>query len=203
MKEREARGEAACREARRGGDNAQQAGPGRDRAAAPGRRRHDRARRRPEEARRRLGAALQEPRRRPEAPLRQCCSAWAAGRAARAITGSAAPTTPADAGYRKQPRRASFLPDDRRAPEAAGPVPAAFSCSAGVVPRGLSCAGRCWTAPPCFATAPRPAGPPRMRLLGRIAQLVEQLTLNQRVQGSNPGAPTTISGARNRLQSDF
>src|ERR1700729_3003636 len=27
--------------------------------------------------------------------------------------------------------------------------------------------------------------------LGRIAQLVEQLTLNQRVQGSNPCAPTT------------
>ncbi len=27
---------------------------------------------------------------------------------------------------------------------------------------------------------------------GRIAQLVEQLTLNQRVQGSNPCAPTTL-----------
>ena len=37
---------------------------------------------------------------------------------------------------------------------------------------------------------------PRFRLMasewpGRIAQLVEQLTLNQRVQGSNPCAPTT------------
>ena len=29
--------------------------------------------------------------------------------------------------------------------------------------------------------------------LGRIAQLVEQLTLNQRVQGSSPCAPTTLS----------
>jgi hypothetical protein len=28
---------------------------------------------------------------------------------------------------------------------------------------------------------------------GRIAQLVEQLTLNQRVQGSSPCAPTIIS----------
>ena len=27
---------------------------------------------------------------------------------------------------------------------------------------------------------------------GRIAQSVEQLTLNQRVPGSNPGAPTKI-----------
>src|SRR5262245_969343 len=27
---------------------------------------------------------------------------------------------------------------------------------------------------------------------GRIAQLVEQLTLNQRVPGSSPGAPTTL-----------
>src|SRR5262249_54978061 len=33
------------------------------------------------------------------------------------------------------------------------------------------------------------AGPPQRRL-GRIAQLVEQLTLNQRVPGSSPGAPT-------------
>ena len=33
---------------------------------------------------------------------------------------------------------------------------------------------------------------------GRIAQLVEQLTLNQRVPGSSPGAPTTqsLSSAR-------
>ncbi len=32
---------------------------------------------------------------------------------------------------------------------------------------------------------------------GRIAQLVEQLTLNQRVQGSNPCAPTNeIKGLR-------
>src|SRR3546814_376260 len=30
------------------------------------------------------------------------------------------------------------------------------------------------------------------RVLGRIAQLVEQLTLNQRVQGSSPCAPTKI-----------
>src|ERR1035437_4413005 len=33
-------------------------------------------------------------------------------------------------------------------------------------------------------------GAPRRRQSGRIAQLVEQLTLNQRVPGSSPGAPT-------------
>jgi hypothetical protein len=38
---------------------------------------------------------------------------------------------------------------------------------------------------------PRRAGPPA-RQSGRIAQLVEQLTLNQRVPGSSPGAPTTL-----------
>ena len=35
--------------------------------------------------------------------------------------------------------------------------------------------------------------PLRDKALGRIAQLVEQLTLNQRVVGSNPTAPTTAS----------
>ena len=30
----------------------------------------------------------------------------------------------------------------------------------------------------------------RVGLVGRIAQVVEQLTLNQRVQGSSPCAPT-------------
>src|SRR5882724_11651724 len=43
-----------------------------------------------------------------------------------------------------------------------------------------------WTRRDRFATRPRPC-------VGRIAQLVEQLTLNQRVPGSNPGAPTKIS----------
>ena len=33
---------------------------------------------------------------------------------------------------------------------------------------------------------------PRIRRLGRIAQLVEQLTLNQRVLGSSPSASTTL-----------
>ena len=32
--------------------------------------------------------------------------------------------------------------------------------------------------------------PPEIPRLGRIAQLVEQLTLNQRVLGSSPSAPT-------------
>src|SRR5208282_2995554 len=41
---------------------------------------------------------------------------------------------------------------------------------------------------PSMVVRPRP-GLPR---LGRIAQLVEQLTLNQRVQGSSPCAPTIL-----------
>jgi hypothetical protein len=46
-----------------------------------------------------------------------------------------------------------------------------------------------WTAPRAFANGGVPGldGPD---FDGRIAQLVEQLTLNQRVQGSSPCAPT-------------
>src|SRR5579863_8928117 len=52
--------------------------------------------------------------------------------------------------------------------------------------------GACWTSQGRFAKR-RPLA---MRFFGtlfsgRIAQLVEQLTLNQRVPGSSPGAPTT------------
>jgi hypothetical protein len=38
----------------------------------------------------------------------------------------------------------------------------------------------------CYRTGPFGRG----GIFGRIAQLVEQLTLNQRVPGSSPGAPT-------------
>ena len=50
--------------------------------------------------------------------------------------------------------------------------------------------------PPPFGLAgwkPRMRSPLGQRFWGRIAQLVEQLTLNQRVQGSSPCAPTIIS----------
>src|SRR6516225_1836557 len=40
----------------------------------------------------------------------------------------------------------------------------------------------------CYRT--QPLRGPRGGHFGRIAQLVEQLTLNQRVPGSSPGAPT-------------
>ena len=43
--------------------------------------------------------------------------------------------------------------------------------------------------PLCYTTPSRGGSPARGRP-GRIAQLVEQLTLNQRVQGSSPCAPT-------------
>ena len=46
-----------------------------------------------------------------------------------------------------------------------------------------------WTLPGAFAKPPAP-GEILSRHSGRIAQLVEQLTLNQRVQGSSPCAPT-------------
>ena len=48
---------------------------------------------------------------------------------------------------------------------------------------------------PSMVVRPRP-GLPRF---GRIAQLVEQLTLNQRVQGSSPCAPTKIASNINEL----
>src|SRR5437868_15348458 len=55
---------------------------------------------------------------------------------------------------------------------------------------GKPCA-LCWTMRGRFAKRP-----PSQRLFrtrsGRIAQLVEQLTLNQRVPGSSPGAPTKL-----------
>ena len=45
------------------------------------------------------------------------------------------------------------------------------------------------------ASAASPAG----RHSGRIAQLVEQLTLNQRVLGSSPSAPTTTIPMQRRF----
>ena len=56
-------------------------------------------------------------------------------------------------------------------------------------------AGWGFTAPTSLAIAPFPADgtlafPPPKDCDGRLAQLVEQLTLNQRVVGSNPTAPT-------------
>jgi hypothetical protein len=47
----------------------------------------------------------------------------------------------------------------------------------------------CWTIGGRFAKRPAFEGFPDQGF-GRIAQLVEQLTLNQRVPGSSPGAPT-------------
>ena len=56
---------------------------------------------------------------------------------------------------------------------------------------------RGWTARDCFANRPRLGG--QRRQSGRIAQLVEQLTLNQRVQGSSPCAPTNQHQTLSRL----
>ncbi|SOR26940.1 protein of unknown function [Methylorubrum extorquens] len=64
--------------------------------------------------------------------------------------------------------------------------------------------GRGWTGRPPVANPPPPNGiggpavQPPHRGLGRIAQLVEQLTLNQRVLGSNPSAPTKLPQTLNQ-----
>src|SRR5262249_24112960 len=52
-------------------------------------------------------------------------------------------------------------------------------------------AGLPWTVGTRFATGRSPCGGRVLRRFGRIAQLAEQLTLNQRVPGSSPGAPTS------------
>ncbi len=55
-----------------------------------------------------------------------------------------------------------------------------------------------WTGPPTFARCGAPSSGD-----GRIAQLVEQLTLNQRVLGSSPSAPTKIPTKNSDLAKDF
>jgi hypothetical protein len=65
-----------------------------------------------------------------------------------------------------------------------------FAVGAGPKQAGEYCVG-CWTSGGRFAKRPAlakafPAGS------GRIAQLVEQMTLNHRVPGSSPGAPTKL-----------
>jgi hypothetical protein len=53
--------------------------------------------------------------------------------------------------------------------------------------------------PPLGSKQPEPDAPHlRGRHSGRIAQLVEQLTLNQRVQGSSPCAPTNFPFERDK-----
>ena len=61
------------------------------------------------------------------------------------------------------------------------------------------CVAKGWTGAGGFATSPlaRDGVRPRRLANGRIAQLVEQLTLNQRVQGSSPCAPTIRLPAQN------
>jgi hypothetical protein len=49
----------------------------------------------------------------------------------------------------------------------------------------------CWTSPNRFAKR-RPLAKAFRAGSGRIAQLVEQMTLNHRVPGSSPGAPTKL-----------
>src|ERR1700749_1807138 len=86
---------------------------------------------------------------------------------------------------------------DRQAPPARGSLQASKPSDSGglsVTWRGIQRAGKilppCWTSPGRFAKRRALhegfSGP----VSGRIAQLVEQLTLNQRVPGSSPGAPT-------------
>ena len=134
MKERADRF-AARREARRGGDTSRRprsrAGrrPRLRRAPPPGRRCDERPRGRTEEARRRRRAALQEPRRRPEAPVRHAAPhGRRSARIRRRPSSLAASRRRAVTAVRHRSGGGDRpLPVDRRMPEAAGPVPAAFS----------------------------------------------------------------------------
>ena len=112
-----------------------------------------------------------------------CCCAWAAGH-----------------GSGRARRRGAAAADGRP------PIAAAVGFSPTIAARqkppgspGGFCMCRlrrtrrvCWTVRRRFATRRRLAGLPASVRPGRIAQLVEQLTLNQRVPGSSPGAPTKI-----------
>src|SRR5262249_52612498 len=70
--------------------------------------------------------------------------------------------------------------------------PAAFACQ-GSAGRVGKMPQPCWTMGGRFAKRPALKGGFSGRYgTGRIAQLVEQLTLNQRVPGSSPGAPTKL-----------
>ena len=68
------------------------------------------------------------------------------------------------------------------------PVSAAFSCLANAVVAGETTAALLDMAGPLCYTTPVPQG--NFDSFGRLAQLVEQLTLNQRVVGSSPTSPT-------------
>ena len=86
-------------------------------------------------------------------------------------------------------RRTFLLPDERRAPEAAGHVSGGFFLFSAALFLQMGCiAGQRRAALLQDASL---RGSPASRP-GRIAQLVEQLTLNQRVPGSSPGAPTKL-----------
>src|SRR5215470_11315491 len=79
---------------------------------------------------------------------------------------------------------------DRRRTGAAGSPPGGFPFVEGRRAAAAASWFVPWTAPYRFATGAGLRGFPACRWSGRIAQLVEQLTLNQRVLGSSPSAPT-------------
>ncbi len=82
----------------------------------------------------------------------------------------------------RSPRRARRRPGSRR------DRPGGFSLSFRGLPRRPGGHAACQGPRPLLTDARLARFPPRQS--GRIAQLVEQLTLNQRVQGSSPCAPT-------------
>src|ERR1700694_308747 len=69
-------------------------------------------------------------------------------------------------------------------------IPAAFSFLQ-APPMGGKTPLACWTSEGRFAKR-RPLAKAFRAGSGRIAQLVEQMTLNHRVPGSSPGAPTNL-----------
>jgi hypothetical protein len=100
------------------------------------------------------------------------------------------PFIPAQAGIHDFVSRASEARPGTPTPDLRPWVPAFAGTNGGESLGKHVRAGLRWTVGTRFATGRSPCGAHPRRRFGRIAQLVEQLTLNQRVPGSSPGAPT-------------
>src|SRR5262245_47848050 len=109
------------------------------------------------------------------------------------------PFIPAQAGIHDFVSRASEARPGTPTPDLRPWVPAFAGTNGGESLGKHVRAGLRWTVGTRFATGRSPCGAHPRRRFGRIAQLVEQLTLNQRVPGSSPGAPTKFPQNDNEL----
>src|SRR6266478_3352042 len=145
----------------------------------------------PRHDRRRTGAAGSPPGGFPFVEFRcadvKCAAALGEPRSVSVFIGGASrfspPFVPAKAGTQRWPG----FPLEFTLAQAGAGMNGALCATEQIYTRPL---GLCWTVGTRFATGRSPCGASRGGHFGRIAQLVEQLTLNQRVPGSSPGAPT-------------